>query len=232
MFRILILSSFLLFLAAPSLALANPLDGPATKSTPVLEAPAAMPHYALTPPTFSAQSQTGSGSLGRSEHSTAKISLAQAGVHFLGSTIYWSALALFVSPTVFFGAPSEALILPALIMGIGYPFVSAALVDITGNRMGGGSYYGASLLGAFLGIGAAGLVGVLLPPFVSAPVFWTAAVFQLALVTATPIAFYHMARHRQHQRSATVGLAPVMSPPTAWGTRAMEGAGLQVGFSF
>ena len=153
---------------------------------------------------------------------------AQAGGWFLSSIVYGMAMGLVLLPLLYMG--DGAFLLAAGLFLVGYPFVSAATVNAVGGVLGGGSYFGPTLLGAVLGY-AASVVALMLSEASGVP--GPGLVMTLVFGAGGPILGYHLGRRAEWRRQGwDVAVAPVMSPPTAWGTQSLEGAGLQLRLSF
>ncbi len=160
--------------------------------------------------------------------STAAMVGAQAVGWFFSSLVYGVGAGLMLFPLLYVG--EGPLLVGATLIIVGYPFVSAGTVNVVGRVLGGGSYFGPTLLGAVLGY-AASLVTLMLTETSGLPVL--GPVMGLALAAGGPILGYHLGRRAEWRRQGwDVAVAPVTSSPTAWGTQSLEGAGLQLRFSF
>ncbi len=148
----------------------------------------------------------------------------------MGSVAYWGTGVLLMYPLSLMG--DAVLFWGTAALAIGYPFTSAWLVNFAGRGLGGGSYYGWTLLGSVLGYGAsiALIVGTeSVGPMVAA----VGSILGITSGVVGPMLGYHLAR-RSERRSheVQVGVSPVMSAPTAWGMRSLDGAGMQLRVSF
>ncbi len=153
---------------------------------------------------------------------------AQAGGWFLSTLVYGMGMGLVLLPLLYMG--DGAFVVAGVLFLVGYPFVSAATVNGVGSVLGGGSYFGPTLLGAVLGLGAS-VVGLMVTEASGLPGLGLA--MYLAFGAGGPILGYHLGRRAEWRRQGwDVAVAPVMSSPTAWGTQSLEGAGLQLRLSF
>ncbi len=157
---------------------------------------------------------------------------AQAGLWLVGTLVYGMGAIVVAYTSLLFGyflGPAPVVITVALV-SLGYPIVSAMIVNSVGQVTGGGSYFPPTLVGSFLGTVACVALVLAAPSLLSSN---GGIALVLAAGATGPILGYHLGRQAEWQREGwDVAVAAVMSSPTAWGTQSLEGAGLQLRFSF